>query len=110
MLATLTTTWIAAVLVPGGQPAADQAFTQGLKPAAEAATVATFNAIAGASDLHTCTIPVPPMPHGPGLVTKASSTVMINGLPAARQGDNVMEACGGGDPISMGFPTVDIGG
>ncbi|MFO1372491.1 MAG: hypothetical protein U1F42_08875 [Candidatus Competibacteraceae bacterium] len=34
---------------------------------------------------------------------------MITKLPAARQGDQVMEACGGADPIAMGCPTVQIG-
>jgi uncharacterized Zn-binding protein involved in type VI secretion len=34
---------------------------------------------------------------------------MINGLSAARQGDQVFEAAGGPDPIAMGCMTVQIG-
>lgn len=94
----LTATWTTASVVPGGQPAANIAYTEGM------------TALAGLSDMHICPIPVPIPPHGPGFVTKGSSTVVINNLPAARQGDQVMEACGGADPIAMGCMTVDIGG
>jgi uncharacterized Zn-binding protein involved in type VI secretion len=66
-------------------------------------------AIAGVNDIHVCPIPVPPIPHGPGVVTKGSQTVMVNSLPLARQNDKVFEACGGADPISMGCVTVDVG-
>jgi uncharacterized Zn-binding protein involved in type VI secretion len=66
--------------------------------------------MAGMSDMHTCTTPGGVVPHGPGFVTKGSSTVTINGLAAARKDDQVMEACGGSNPISMGCPTVDMGG
>lgn len=105
----LTSTWTAASAVPGGQPAANQAYTEGIKAAAAAAATATVSALAGLSDMHVCPVPVPIPPHGPGMVCKGSTTVLINNLPAARQNDKVMEACGGADPISMGCPTVDIG-
>ena len=68
-----------------------------------------MSAMAGLSDMHICPVPVPVPPHGPGFVTKGSSTVNIGNLPAARQGDKVFEACGGADPIAMGCPTVNIG-
>jgi uncharacterized Zn-binding protein involved in type VI secretion len=106
----LTTTWTAASAVPGGQPAANIAYTEGIKAAAAGAASAVMSSMAGLSDMHVCPLPVPIPPHGPGFVTKGSATVMIDNLPAARQGDQVMEACGGADPIAMGCPTVQIGG
>lgn len=108
--AALSATWATASVVPGGQPAANIAYTEGIKAAAAGAASAVMSAMAGISDMHVCPIPVPIPPHGPGFVTKGSSTVVINKLPAARQGDQVMEACGGADPIAMGCPTVQIGG
>jgi uncharacterized Zn-binding protein involved in type VI secretion len=105
----LTTTWASASVVPGGQPAANIAYTEGIKAAAAAAASATVSAMAGLADMHICPIPCPIPPHGPGFVTKGSSSVLIDNLPPARQGDKVMEACGGADPIAMGCPTVDIG-
>jgi uncharacterized Zn-binding protein involved in type VI secretion len=105
----LTSAYAAASPVPGGQPAATTAYTQGIKAAAAVAASAAFSAIASMVDMHICPIPCPPPPHGPGVVTKGSSTVLIDNLPAARQGDKVFEACGGPDDIAMGEPTVDIG-
>jgi len=64
----------------------------------------------GTPDTHICPIPTPVPPHGPGLVIDGSTTVMVNGLPLARQGDTVLEALGGPDKIAMGCPTVVIGG
>jgi len=108
--ATLTATWTTASAAPGGQPAANQAYTEGIKAAAATAASSVMAAMAGLADMHICPIPVPIPPHGPGFVTKGSSSVLIDNLPACRQNDQVMEACGGGDPIVMGCPTVDIGG
>ncbi|MEP0847588.1 MAG: hypothetical protein HRF50_12330 [Phycisphaerae bacterium] len=105
----LTATWTAASPVPGGQPAANTAYTEGIKAAAAAAAISTFSAIAGTADMHNCPIPVPIPPHGPGFVTKASTTVEFNGLPACRQDDKIFEACGGADPIALGCLTVEIG-
>jgi uncharacterized Zn-binding protein involved in type VI secretion len=106
-----------------GQPAALAA-----EAAAKAAAVAAFSgAISGAQaasagltatsgngtpDMHNCMQPrltAPGCFHGPGVVLKGSNTVMINGLPATRQGDAVVEALGGPDKIVMGEMTVDIG-
>lgn len=42
----------------------------------------------------------------PDSITKGSATVTINGLPAARQGDQTAH----GGFIAAGFPTVIIGG
>ena len=47
-------------------------------------------------------------PHVGGVVAVGSLTVLIDGLPAARQGDQVVEA-GGPNPIAAGCPTVLIG-
>jgi uncharacterized Zn-binding protein involved in type VI secretion len=105
----LTTAWTAASVLPGGQPAANIAYTEGIKAAAAAAACAVMASMAGVSDMHVCPIPVPIPPHGPGFVTKGSATVTINKLAAARQTDQVFEACGGPDPIAMGCPTVIIG-
>jgi uncharacterized Zn-binding protein involved in type VI secretion len=106
---TLTTAWGLASIVPGGQPAANIAYTEGIKAATAAAACAVMSAMACLSDMHVCPVPVPIPPHGPGFVTKGSATVSINNLAAARQGDQVLEACGGPDPIAMGCVTVLIG-
>ncbi len=97
-------------------------------------------AAARLTDLHVCpmvTPGIPPIPHvggpitGPGVPTvligglpaavmgdlcvcvgppdtimKGSATVMINKMPAARMGDTTAH----GGSISIGFPTVMIGG
>lgn len=105
----LTATYVAAAAVPGGEPAAKMAYTQGIKAAGAAAASAAMSAMAGVADMHICPIPCPIPPHGPGLVTKGSKSVFINGLPAARQGDKVFEACGGSNPIAVGCQTVLIG-
>ena len=57
------------------------------------------------------------VPGGPGVIGRGSSTVLINGLPAAREGDQVQwSACVGPIPSPTGTiiapcsPTVIIGG
>jgi hypothetical protein len=65
--------------------------------------------MASLSDMDICPVLVPIPPHGPGFVTRGSSTVKIGNLPAARQGDQVYEACGGANPIALGCMTVMIG-
>lgn len=69
-------------------------------------------AAGGGADLHTCATPspVPFCVDGPGFVIVGSATVMINGLPACRQGDPIQEILGPPNAIMMGFPTVCIGG
>lgn len=105
----LTATWTTASVVPGGQPAANIAYTEGIKAVTAAAASAVMSAMASLSDMHVCPLPVPIPPHGPGFVTRGSNTVKIGNLPAARMGDQVYEACGGPDPIIMGCPTVMVG-
>lgn len=61
------------------------------------------------SDMHTCPLPLPSgNPHVGGVVAMGSATVLINNLPAARQGDTIPEA-GPPNTIAMGCPTVQIG-
>ena len=102
----------AATVAAAGTPGAPAAY------AAEQATKASMLAsmssmISGASagaDIHICVTPLPVPPHGPGVVITGSATVMIDNLPAARQGDTILEAVGPPNNISMGCPTVVIGG
>ncbi len=108
--AALTSAWSAASAVPGGMAPATSAFTQALHAAVSVAVGAVMTAIAGPVDLHTCPVPCPAPPHGPGVVTSGSTSVRVNGLAAARVGDKVMEACGGANPISAGCTSVTIGG
>jgi len=60
-------------------------------------------------DTHVCPLFDGPKPHVGGVVAKGSATVLIGGLPAARQGDSVVEA-GAPNTIAMGLATVLIGG
>ncbi|MEB3282834.1 MAG: PAAR domain-containing protein [Lyngbya sp.] len=68
--------------------------------------------IMGSVDQHFCEMllvpPVPP-PHANGVVINGSSTVLINGLPACRQGDMIQETVSV-NTIALGCPTVLIGG
>ncbi|MDQ6634402.1 MAG: PAAR domain-containing protein [Gemmatimonadota bacterium] len=61
-----------------------------------------------AVDTHVCPLFDGPKPHVGGVVAVGSMTVMIGGMPAARQGDMVVEA-GAPNAIVMGAPTVTIG-
>lgn len=60
-------------------------------------------------DFHACPLVNGVVPHVGGVVAVGSLTVLIEGLPAARQGDQVVEA-GGPNPIAGGCPSVLIGG
>lgn len=60
------------------------------------------------SDMHTCPLSDGPKPHVGGTVASGSMTVLINGFPAARQGDQVIEA-GPPNVIAVGLLTVLIG-
>jgi uncharacterized Zn-binding protein involved in type VI secretion len=64
----------------------------------------------GTTDVHQCATPLPIPPHGPGVVIDGSTTVMINGLPACRMGDTILEALGPPNKIAMGHPITYIGG
>jgi len=60
------------------------------------------------SDFHTCPLVTGTVPHVGGMVPVGSMTVLINNLPAARQGDVIVES-GPPNSIVMGCPTVMIG-
>lgn len=60
------------------------------------------------SDLHTCPLATGTVPHVGGMVQMGSTTVLINNLPAARQGDVITES-GPPNAIAMGCATVLIG-
>ena len=61
------------------------------------------------SDTHACPLVTVLVPHVGGVVLLGSTTVFINGLPAARQGDAIVEAAPP-NTIAIGCPTVLIGG
>ena len=60
-------------------------------------------------DTHACPLVNGVQPHVGGVVTMGSLTVKIEGFPAARMGDTIMEA-GGPNAIAQGCLTVMIGG
>jgi uncharacterized Zn-binding protein involved in type VI secretion len=60
------------------------------------------------SDLHACPLVNGLQPHVGGTVAVGSPTVLIGGLPAARQTDVIVEP-GGPNTIAVGAPTVLIG-
>lgn len=60
------------------------------------------------ADFHTCPLSSGPVPHVGGMVSLGSPTALINNLPAARQGDMIVES-GPPNSIVMGCPTVIIG-
>ena len=59
-------------------------------------------------DTHACPLFDGPRPHVGGTVAVGSATVLIGGLPAARQGDAIIEA-GPPNAIATGLSTVLIG-
>lgn len=61
-----------------------------------------------ASDFHVCPLFDFLKPHVGGVVAVGSTSVLINNLPAVRQGDLVVEA-GPPNAILLGEPTVLIG-
>ncbi len=102
----------AATAAAAGTPAAPaaKAAEEATKAAAAAQMGSMITSMAGGADIHTCATPLPIPPHGPGVVIDGSQTVFINGLPACRMGDTVLEAVGPPDKITMGMTTVLIGG
>ncbi|KAA9396510.1 hypothetical protein Har1130_17785 [Haloarcula sp. CBA1130] len=60
------------------------------------------------SDFHACPLSTGPVPHVGGVVPAGSTSVLINGLPAARQGDSIVEN-GPPNTIAAGCSTVIIG-
>jgi uncharacterized Zn-binding protein involved in type VI secretion len=60
------------------------------------------------ADFHTCPLVTGVVPHVGGVVAMGSMTVLINNLPAARQGDMIVES-GPPNSIALGEMTVMIG-
>lgn len=60
------------------------------------------------ADFHACPLVSGLVPHVGGVVTVGSTSVIINNLPAVRQGDMIVEI-GPPNSIVMGCPTVMIG-
>jgi uncharacterized Zn-binding protein involved in type VI secretion len=101
----------AATLAAAGTPGAPAAklAEEATKAGCAAAMGSGITAAAAGADIHTCSTPLPIPPHGPGVVIDGSQTVIINLLPACRQGDTILEAVGPPNKIAMGEPTVLIG-
>jgi uncharacterized Zn-binding protein involved in type VI secretion len=60
-------------------------------------------------DAHACPLVSGTVPHTGGVVSKGSLTVYINGVPAARAGDQILES-GPPNSITKGYLNVNIGG
>jgi uncharacterized Zn-binding protein involved in type VI secretion len=60
------------------------------------------------ADFHACPLVTGVVPHVGGVVAMGSMTVLIENLPAARQGDMIVES-GPPNSIALGDPTVMIG-
>jgi uncharacterized Zn-binding protein involved in type VI secretion len=101
----------AATLASAGTPAAPGVYAteQTLKTQQAAQMASMISSAGGMADKHLCTTPSPVPPHGPGVVITGSPTVLINGLPACRQGDTILEPLGPPNTIAMGLMTVLIG-
>lgn len=101
----------AATLAAAGTLAAPaaKAAEEATKAAAAASMGAMISGAAGGADIHQCATPLPIPPHGPGVIVDGSTGVFINGLPACRQGDTIVEAVGPPNKVTVGLPTVLIG-
>ena len=97
-----------------GQPAArvgdmtSHGSPLGVGPGSTDVFIGSMPAWRAGVDMHTCPLVSGTVPHVGGTVAVGSSTVFINGFPAVRQGDSIVEA-GPPNAISMGLPTVLIG-
>lgn len=101
----------AATLAAAGTPGAPAAIAaeQTAKTTAATSMSSMISSAARGADIHNCATPLPVPPHGPGVVVSGSRTVLINGLPACRMGDRILEALGPPNIITKGCPTVLIG-
>lgn len=72
--------------------------------AAKTTMLNSINLLSGSADKHACVL------HGLGVVIDGSKTVLINGLPACRQGDKLLEISGPPtNKILKGCSSVFIG-
>ncbi|MGA9377473.1 MAG: hypothetical protein WBV73_01625, partial [Phormidium sp.] len=97
----------AASKAAAGTPAAPGliAAEQATKASVAASMSSTITSSAAGADIHICSTPLPVPPHGPGVVIDGSKTVLINGLPACRMGDTILEAVGPTNKITGGCTT-----
>ncbi|MBW4501619.1 MAG: PAAR domain-containing protein [Scytonema hyalinum WJT4-NPBG1] len=95
-----------------GTPAAPAAIAteQSTKASLSTSMNSTIKSSSLGADIHVCTTPLPVPPHGSGVVIDGSKTVLINGLPACRMGDTIVEALGPINKITRGCNSVLIGG
>ncbi|HLA96528.1 MAG TPA: hypothetical protein VK612_12470 [Pyrinomonadaceae bacterium] len=94
-----------------GTPGAPAAYAaeQAAKTAAGASLGAMASSLGAMSDIHSCIVPSPVPPHGPGLVIDGSASVLTNNMPQSRMGDTVLEPLGPPNKIVKGFPQVMVG-
>jgi uncharacterized Zn-binding protein involved in type VI secretion len=78
-------------------------------PGAPTVLIAGQPAWRAIGDVHACPLSDGPKPHVGGVVAKGSTSVLIGGLPAARMGDQIVEASAP-NPIAAGAFAVQIGG
>jgi uncharacterized Zn-binding protein involved in type VI secretion len=113
---TAVTAAMAATAAAAGTPGlpAAKAAEATAEATATASMSSALSAAGAGADRHMCTTPLaPPLsppPHSLGMVITGSATVLINNLPACRAGDTIIECLGPPNTISMGCPTVIIGG
>lgn len=87
-----------------GVPTAAVPALVSVKQTNDVATISsTIASISGMADKHVCGL------HGIGVVVGGSRTVLINGLPACRKGDIIIEPLGPPNIIAKGCLTVFIG-
>jgi PAAR motif len=105
-------TAVAATAAAAGTPGAPAAYAaeQTVKSTALSSMSSAITSAAAGADTHACATLSPVPPHGPGVVITGSATVLINNLPACRQGDTILEPIGPPNQIASGCPTVRIGG
>ncbi|MEP6946305.1 MAG: PAAR domain-containing protein [Acidobacteriota bacterium] len=105
-------TAVAGTTAAAGTPGAPAAYAaeQATKAAALASLGSMISGMAAMSDIHMCMTPSPIPPHGPGVVVDGSATVLVDMMPACRMGDTIVEPLGPPNKITMGEPTVIIGG
>jgi len=95
-----------------GTPDAPVAYAteQATKASLLASMSSMITGAAAGADIHMCATPLAIPPHGPGVIINGSQTVMIDNLPACRQGDTILEAVGPPNQVATGCQTVIIGG
>jgi uncharacterized Zn-binding protein involved in type VI secretion len=99
----------AATLAAAGTPGAPAAIAA--EKTAQATAVTSLSAMMSSmgTDIHAC-VTIPPIPHGTGIVTTPSATVIVAGQPQARMGDTITEPLGPPNMIAAGCMTVIVGG